>query len=157
MKLTIASLPFLSTILIAAYFLLPKKKYFFFYVLSVVMILCLRLPQISESYQLKENGVHTTGVIRSVDCENHGHIYYDYQVGSRSFQKSASSLDAGLKCGPQNVGSTVSVSYVSSDPEISILGFKDSNFSYVIVMTVLMMLGIPALIVLFSVFKKEEA
>ncbi|MET3107781.1 hypothetical protein AAKU67_002044 [Oxalobacteraceae bacterium GrIS 2.11] len=156
MKLTVVSLPFFSGILLAAYFFLPKKKYLFFYVFSVAMILCVRWPQISESYQLKENGVHATAVIRSVDCENHGHIFYDYQVGARTFQKEADSLDAGLKCGPQNVGSTVPISYVSSDPDISIIGFPGSNFSYAIVMTVLMMIGIPVLIILFSVFKKEE-
>lgn len=57
--------------------------------------------------------------------------------------------------GQQNVGSTVPTSFVNSDPDISIIGFPDSNF-FAIVMTFLRMFGIAALVILFAVFKNGE-
>jgi hypothetical protein len=66
---------------------------------------------------LQTSGLQTGALVTALQPSNHGGCSYTYAVGKRNFSGSQQACPGGAL-----VGSRVEVTYVSSDPSVSVIG-----------------------------------
>lgn len=95
---------------------------------AVVAALCIALPIASLNartfYKLSHRGVATQGTVSRLEPENHRTVYYEYEVGERSY---SSADQGGAGAGIPDferltVGDAVQVYYLPEQPSVSCLG-----------------------------------
>jgi hypothetical protein len=152
----ISALFFFSTFGIAHY-LLPKRSFAAFYLLAATLFGLALGRGIPEAYRLKNNGALVEGTISTVDCGNHGRIYFDYVVTGRQFSGSENASAGGIDCQNVKVGMLIPVYYDTANPQNAIAGNATANANEQLFFTLFAMLGFPALIIFLYVRKNPAS
>lgn len=93
-----------------------------------LLALLLLAPLFALNYQaqhrlndLKTSGAISIAKISSLDCGNHGHVYYSFSLKNRTFGGDGNLLS----CNQTNIGATLPVVYSVHDPTNSELNLDD--------------------------------
>jgi hypothetical protein len=67
-------------------------------------------------WQISADPVSTSGRVTRLDCANHGHVEYSFDIGGVSYRPGSRFID-GINCRDIKIGQPVAVYYAKSAPE----------------------------------------
>jgi len=102
---------------------------------------------IQRDIQIVQAGAMTSGHVTALNCSNHGSFWYAFTVGDREFGGSGNQ-GTEKPCGALVPGDRVIVSYLQSDPTVSVGGNPTDALRAELITLAILSLLLPAFILL---------
>lgn len=102
-----------------------------------ILLLSAAGPSLYSEYQLSQEGAHTAGTLAKKECRGkYSPIEYTFLVGDKKFV-GRGSVGGWEQCGAYQIGQQIFVTYLPSDPNVSVPLREQPNQLFIMVLLLL--------------------